>query len=560
MKDKREFLGVLRSVHGLPATEYARLIGDYDFLRYVIHVRKTPVVAKGAAVGVFVVHVPQLIAGFPAELMSTPMRRTALEDYLIRRLVEAAERHGATNRRGGAAALLLPPIGREVLPRSMMVVAADYVEARLRIRLPLRDGMVDADAAERLFFRDLPVIVNESLIHCYLDEEDVAQFVVRMEDAEHARRQLMRRGLVAFIGEGAQPDPALPPIRLPETGLTELDVPNAGVLRGLGVPTGVTLIIGDPYSGRQALVAALAAGVYNHAVGDGREAILSVPDLVRVDTDPGRSIQQVDVSPFLPSDKTGRHFTTASATPAESQMAGVMEAIQVGAHALALDESTSDPAFLGGDGRLGGLRPDAPVRFLSLAARAREIANDLRVSLIVGAFAHAEEFLGVADTVLLLEDGKLIDATPEARRLERRPPLAAAMTPLPSVSEKTRWIIPGSIDPSLGVDEASIEAPEAHVLRFGRYTVNLAGVSQLIDAAQTAAIGLLLYHARIRHLDQPRTVAELMDLLDEDLMTEGLDMLTRDLRGDLARPRRYEIAAALNRLTSLRILRQPPPA
>ncbi len=48
---------------------------------------------------------------------------------------------------------------------------------------------------------------------------------------------------------------------------------------------------------------------------------------------------------------------------------------------------------------------------------------------------------------------------------------------------------------------------------------------------------------------------------DENLATflaraeEGLETLTRTLQGDLARPRRYEIAAALNRLPSLRIAR-----
>jgi hypothetical protein len=44
-----------------------------------------------------------------------------------------------------------------------------------------------------------------------------------------------------------------------------------------------------------------------------------------------------------------------------------------------------------------------------------------------------------------------------------------------------------------------------------------------------------------------------MDLIDRDLGTEGLECLSRDLRGDLARPRRYEIAAALNRLDSMRV-------
>ncbi len=559
MKDKREFLNVLRSIHGLPASEYARLVGDYDFARFVIHVRRAPTATPRGAHGVFIVHVPQIISGFPPSLISTPMRRTALEDYLLRRLEEAAERRGLSGG-GGNATLALPPVGPEVLPRSIVLAAPDYVEARLSIRLPLREGMVDADCAERIFFHDLPVIVNESLIHCYLDTEDVARFVNLMEDAEHARRQLVRRGLVGFIGEGARPAPAAPPLQLSGTGLTNLDVPNAGVVRGMGVPTGVTLIIGDPYSGRQALLAALGAGVYNHVPGDGREWILAIPDLVRVDTDPGRAVQQVDLSLFLPaaSGRDTRRFTTDRATPAESQMAGVMEALQVGAQALLLDESACDPAFLAGDARLGGLRAEPSTAFLSLSARAREIANDYRVSLIIGAYAHAQPLLGVADTVWLIENGRITDVTPDARKLDRPVEPRAMTPPLPSTTEKTRWIIPPSLDPSYGVEDAVIHAEGARVLRFGRHLLDLSGVPQLADIGQTIAIGLLLYHARLRHLDEPRPVAEVMDLLDADLLNEGLDMLSKDLRGDLARPRRYEIAAALNRLGSLRILPEPP--
>ncbi|MCX7819434.1 MAG: ABC-ATPase domain-containing protein [Kiritimatiellae bacterium] len=559
MKDKREFLSVLRAIHGLPAAEYGRLVGDYDFARFVIHLRRAPTVLRGEVEGVVVVHVPQIIAGFPPHLISTPMRRTALEDYLGRRLGDAVARRRLSGAGSAVPEIRLPAMGCQVLPRSLIVAAADFVEARLTVRLPLRDGMVDSDVAERVFFHDLPQIVNDALIHCYLDGDDLDAFVNLMEDAEQARRQLTRRGLVALIGEGARPDSAAPPLVLPETGLTELDVPNAGTLRGLGVPTGITLIIGDPHSGRQALIAAIAQGAYNHIPGDGRERIIAIPDIVRVDADPGRPVRDVDLSAFgTAGGAPARPFSSNHAPPAESQMAGVIEAILAGAQALVVDEATSDPAFLAGDVRLGGLRPAAAPTFLSLANRAREIANDLRVSLVIGAFAHAREFLGIADTVLFIEQGAIRDVTADARALARDNAMAGPLPPLPSVTQKSRWIIPSSIDPSLGAEEAVISAPDPHTLQFGRYRVDLGGVPQLVDIAQVNAIGLLLYHARMRHLDEPRTVAELLDLLDEDLATEGLDMLSRDLRGDLARPRRYEIAAALNRLPSLRLLRQPP--
>jgi predicted ABC-class ATPase len=559
MRDKREFVSILKDIDGKSAGEYARLVGDFDFTRFVIHARRAPAIVDGCAQGLFVVHVPQMIAGFPATLITTPIRRTALEDYLARRISAAIDTRAARSGHGGASAIRIARPGPQILPRSSIVMARDFVEARLTIRLPLRDGAVSATDAEGIFFTDLPEIVNDSLIYCYQDDADLTRFVDRMEDADHIRQQLARRGLVSFLAEGSRFSSARPALDLPAEGLTTMDVPNARTVRGLGIPTGVTLIIGDPYSGRKELIAALAAGTYNHVVGDGREAIVSIPDIVRIDADPGRPVQRVDISPFLPTrpDWPTTEFTTARATPAESQMAGTIEAIQVGAQALVYDESFSDPAFLAADARLAGLRPDAPASFLSLSVRARQIANDLRVSLVVGAYAHAEEFFPVADTILLLENGRLTDVTRDARALNLAGSAPAGLTALPPAGERTRWIVTSSIDPSLGTEEASIEAIDTHHLAFGRYRIDMGAVSQLVDPGQTTAIGLLLYHAKLHFLDESRTVAEVTDLLDGDLASEGLDTLSRELRGDLSRPRRYEIAAALNRLASLRISRPP---
>ena len=106
---------------------------------------------------------------------------------------------------------------------------------------------------------------------------------------------------------------------------------------------------------------------------------------------------------------------------------------------------------------------------------------------------------------------------------------------------------------ALGRLDDHITAPDAHHLAFGRCTVDLTAVRQLADRHQTATIGQILYYAKLRYLDEGRPIREVLDLVDRDLSTEGLECLTRELRGDLARPRRYEIAAALNRLDTLRI-------
>ena len=99
--------------------------------------------------------------------------------------------------------------------------------------------------------------------------------------------------------------------------------------------------------------------------------------------------------------------------------------------------------------------------------------------------------------------------------------------------------------------EAGEPARGAHAADTGQRP----GLPQLADVYQARTIGRILYYAKLRYLDEPRSVREILDLVDRDLSTEGLESLTRDLRGDLARPRRYEIAAALNRLDTFRVAR-----
>jgi predicted ABC-class ATPase len=433
------------------------------------------------------------------------------------------------------------------------------------IRLPVVSGAISADEVREIFFLQLPEVVNSALIHCYLDEKELAGFVSAMEDADAIRRDLVARGLVSFVATGSSLNrkvgtdlPAGDTARLevaPELENT-VATPNFGALRGLTIPAGVTLVIGDNYSGRAELIAALAAGIYNHVPGDGRERVISVPDAVYVMADPGRSVQKVDISPFFVKndDPALRQFTTTSATPAESLMAGVIEALHVGAQTLFFDESTAEPSFLAMDNGLSNLSEAWSGKMVSLSDRVRQIADELRVNVVVGACACSSEFIPVADTVLLIENYRVTDVTKKARELGLARSNRAARCDLPTPNEPVRWVIPSSLDPSLGREDAVIQTFGASRLQFGRTFIDLSSVPQIADDHQTMAIGLLLYHAKLHHLDDSRPVSAILDLLDQDLTQEGMDAITRDLRGDLARPRRFEVAAVLNRMSPLRIM------
>ncbi len=569
MKDKQEFFELLGEIDGRDFSEYNRIIGDYDFARYVLKVTRIPTEAEDPGT-VFVVRVPTQVAGFPPNLYTTAIRRTALEDLLVRKVSDALSKVTAYDDEGiSRRRLFVATPGQKILPRSAMVIADDYIEARLTVNLPARRGRILGEEARHVFFEELPAVVNASLVYCNLDEIEVARFVDLMEDADAIRQNLPTRGLVGFVGEGAflirldhsdKPDYDRDvPLSVPEELLVDIEVPNKGRVRGLGVPSGITVVLGDAYSGRTELMKALAAGIYNHIPGDGREYVISMPDTVYIAAEDRRSVQRVDISAFVrhnPAGRDVRQYTTTHADPCAAQAAAVAEALEIGARTLLFDESDSNSGFLCLDSRLQGLASGIEPRLIPLSVCARKMVDDLGISIVVAGAASVTEFIPVADTVLRVDDYQVTDITREAKQLAiQQADLRPDAEALARLVEQARWVVPSSLDPSSGRHDAVVGAEGIDRLRFGNYVVNLTAIAQLADTCQTETIGLILYYAKNRYLDEGRPIRELLDLIDRDLSTEGLECLTRDLRGDLARPRRYEIAAALNRLVSLRISR-----
>jgi hypothetical protein len=62
----------------------------------------------------------------------------------------------------------------------------------------------------------------------------------------------------------------------------------------------------------------------------------------------------------------------------------------------------------------------------------------------------------------------------------------------------------------------------------------------------------------LKDLDSSLTLRELIEKIDADISQRGLDILSPFVRGDYARPRRFEIGAAINRLRSLKVRQLRP--
>lgn len=568
MKDRKEFYNLLAEIDGKPFAEYERLIGDFDFARYVIKLTKLDT-ARDAENPVFNIRVPQSIAELPGHLYDSPVRRTALEDFLARNLCAVAGRIAHFNESGWARRnIITAEPGQKILPRTTVAVTKEYTDARVRIALPYKvyasgERLVDSEMARKVFFEDLPEVVSSSIFCCNIDLAEAEAFVNGMEDADRVRQTLVTIGLVSFIGEGSllarEQNTDLPdydhivPFEVAEDACTEVDVPNAGKITGLGIPVGLTVVLGDAATGRKDFMSALAAGVFNHIPGDGRETVVTVSDAVQIAIDRGRSVQGVNITPFLSESESGdpASYSTRSADSFISQAAAAIEALEVGARVLIVDENTSAPAFLTTDARVAGLLGSTP--HVSLAQRARQMVDELGISLIIGGENLVAEYIPIADTVLKVEDFQVTNITAAAKALNLAVPPEAPAVNLGPMLARSRWIMPSSIDAAVGRIDQVIEAIDLNAIQFGRSVIELDSVSQIADESQTLTIGLLLYYAKLRYMQEGYPLREMLDMIDRDLSSEGLGTISRDLRGDLARPRRYELAAALNRLPTFRV-------
>lgn len=534
---------------------YKRLVGRYDLgpCDLVIdHVQSDPYAPPSTIRAV----VSLAESAVPDDVVATRAQRTAVADFLAR---DVGERLRAASRD-----LRITEPGQEVLERSSVVVVGDAVEVRLTAALPAAGRRVKGRAAARLLTEELPGIVEASALLGGMDEDRLRDHVRLHLDQLELRELIAERGLVAFVGDGA----VLPrrsgvsdlpledgvPFASPETLRTGFTLASGRTVTGMGIPRGVTVIVGGGYHGKSTLLRAIERGVYPHLAGDGREWVLTVPDAASIRAEDGRSAAGVDISPFisgLPSGADTTAFTTANASGSTSQAANLAEALEAGASALLIDEDTSATNFMIRDRAMRELIPDGAEPITPFVDRVRALFDERGVSTILVA-GGSGAFFPVADHVVAMSAYVPEEVTGRAREIAAR---HAADLPEPDDAE--RFGRPFRRVPARGcLDVSGHRKPPRsrgrETIQVDRDDIDLAYLSQLVDAAQTAAIALLLGRVG-QALDGGTALDRAVEEALESARAEGLDGLAgpRRIRGDLAMPRRHELHAAVSRYRRL---------
>ncbi|KAL8431737.1 hypothetical protein ACSSS7_005063 [Eimeria intestinalis] len=250
------------------------------------------------------------------------------------------------------------------------------------------------------------------------------------------RSQLKKRNLTSFVANGSclprktgvddtpmtkQQEPNLVLFQSPPEMECEFELPNSGRIRGMGIPRGITLIVGGGFHGKSTMLEALQVGVYNKIPGDGREFVITEPNAVKIRAEDGRVVTSVDISPFinnLPFGRSTTSFSSADASGSTSQAANIMEALEFGATSLLIDEDTCATNFMIRDSRMQALVAREKEPITPFLFKVKPLFTHLGISTIM-VIGGSGDFFEVADVVLQFDKYQAFCVTSKAKEISR---------------------------------------------------------------------------------------------------------------------------------------------
>ena len=567
MKSAEDLRQFLRSVDrkGYPAYKGAKGVYQFpDFTLSIDHVQGDPFASPSRVS----IRVEGKKACFPAESYHLSHKRVALQDLLLRKFAAKVERYNFKARGSGKSGLIaVSRCGQEILERTACVADPEDggILIRMEVGFPANGRTINSGELIKILFEFLPECVAGTCFYKTYpaaEKEKVKKVSELAEDQEEARRLLSAMGLTAFVANGSilpresgvsdRPMAKAVPFTSPSSMEVVMKLPHAGAIKGMGIPRGVTLIVGGGYHGKSTLLSALESGVYNHIAGDGREYVVTEASAVKLRAEDGRSVKNVDISLFiknLPDRRDTKRFCTEDASGSTSQAAGVVEAMESGAKTFLVDEDTSATNFMIRDELMQMVvhRDQEPIT--PFVERVRALYDEQGISTILVAGSSGAYF-HVADRVIQMDCYVPKEVTKEAKEAAAGFGEGVQSLKLTPVSFER---VPKKFKTGGRDERFKMKVLGRDSLQFDRDVVELRFVEQIADTEQIAALGYLLKYAGTHFIDGRRNLIQIVDLLEKKVAAEGLAALAEDgsLPVNLCMPRRQEIFACIDRCRSM---------
>ena len=562
MKGSMELKNELFKIDGKGYKAYKALEGRYDFKKYVLsidHVQGDPF-ASPSRVRIIM---DNKIAQIPEELFDNKNKEIAVCDFLTRLFSKNIRNQSEKIFGSGKSGLIeISRCPQEILERTAIIRNKNFFEVRFYVGFPARGRSVLARELEKIIFNIIPNIVESTFIYENIDKLALINRVKLMEDQCFIRENLKKKGLVAFVANGSilprESGVSARPLRdgkkfiSPQALEVEFDTPNRGKIKGMGIPKGITLIIGGGYHGKSTLLRALELGIYNHIEGDGREFVITDESALKVRAEDGRAITSTDISLFinnLPNGKDTIKFNTENASGSTSQAANIIEAIESKSKVLLIDEDTSATNFMIRDDIMQQLVVKEKEPITPFIDVAKSLYKQLGISTILVA-GSCGDFFDIADLVIQMDSYEPYEVTAKAKELSRGK--VSLRDDLDISIDFGRVLDKGSI--SEGPKGIKIKNLGKDGLSINKENIDLKSVEQIVDSEQINTIGMTIKFIEDKYSGKDLTVERIVDEIEKDLTKSliGIDNI-KGGNGSLAMPRKQEILCAINRLRTLKI-------
>ncbi|TOI50854.1 isopentenyl-diphosphate delta-isomerase [Vibrio parahaemolyticus] len=524
---------------------YQQIKGQYDFTDFTLfidHVQGDPY----ASASRFRATRAWSLTGLEWLKDESPAFQRAARDFIARSFEQFAKQENTVS---------IALNGQTVLDSTAVLFTEEGIELRFRVNLPAEGRSVLGKKANNILTFHLPKFIRRATLERELDKEAMVKHCQVVEDQSALREQLEAHNLVAFVANGS----VLPRIAgncdlpmkeaveftAPESLQVTLHAPNKGYVTGLGIPKGITLIVGGGFHGKSTLLNAIERSIYDHIPGDGREYIVTDQKAMKIRAEDGRSVHHLNLSNYinhLPMGKDTADFSTQDASGSTSQAAWLQESIEAGATSLLIDEDTSATNFMIRDERMQALVAKGDEPITPLVDRIGQLRDELDISTII-VMGGSGDYLDVANTVIQMHDYQAVDVTEKAKQVIAQHPTQRHNESEESLQTfRPRALNRVALMNILTDGKFRVSAKGKDSLRFGQEFTDLSALEQIESADEVNAIGWLWFQLAQLPGWCNNPAKEIEDMLS------GEWHASLPKQGDLAKPRTLDVMAALNRM------------
>ncbi|GGJ88168.1 ATPase [Lentibacillus kapialis] len=563
----KQLLQTLKQIDGKGYKAYKSVQGHYrfsDFDLYIDYVQGDPFATPSKIRAV----IPANKRALEASWLESYRRRVATEDVIARKVGNAIGKGDFSIKGSGkSGSIQFDRPGQEVLERSAVQADSKSITICISVGLPANGRKINGREAEKLFADAIPTILRNSVFS--ISDEEIEGTIKLADQQEAIRAEMHKNNWISFVANGSvlprgsgvsnRPLKGAVPFQSPIENEVSIEIPHqTEPIKGMVIEKGITLIVGGGYHGKSTILEAIERGIYCHTKGDGREYVLTDPDAVKIRAEDGRQVTGVNISPFinnLPHKQDTTFFSTENASGSTSQAANVMEALEAGADTLLIDEDTSATNFMIRDQRMQQLVHKDKEPITPFIDKIRQMRDQLDVSTLL-VMGGSGDYFDVADSVIMMEAYVPYNVTGEARAIISENPvgrLSEQENGFGSIS--ARYFQQQSLQTHKG-KKSKTQAKGLTKILMGQTDITFAATEQLVDPSQTRMIAEIIQYLDRTNALGNRTLNELLNDIEQQMNQKGLASFTtfKDQHpGDIARPRRYEIAAVLNRMRTAKV-------